>query len=223
MNDSNGYDVLKRLIDLGVALVALICSIPLQFVVAILVYKYLGRPILFRQARPGRDGQIFMLLKFRSMKLAEPGTAISSDATRLTPFGQALRASSLDELPSLWNVVKGDMSLVGPRPLLPQYLERYTPEQNRRHEVRPGITGLAQVEGRNGIGWDEKFKLDVEYVDSRSLTLDLRILAGTVLKVFRREGISQPGVATMSEFTGSSTRTSGGSRAEDNNSDSVSE
>lgn len=222
MKATDGYDVLKRLIDLCAALVAFIFSMPLQLVVAILVYRNLGRPILFRQARPGRDGESFMLLKFRSMKLAEPGMAISSDATRLTPFGRALRASSLDELPSLWNVVKGDMSLVGPRPLLLQYLERYTPEQGRRHEVRPGITGLAQVRGRNGIGWDEKFKLDVEYVDSRSLTLDLRILAETVLKVFRREGISQPGVATMSEFTGSSIRTSGGSRAEDSESDSLS-
>ncbi|KRE66450.1 sugar transferase [Arthrobacter sp. Soil761] len=204
--------------DVAIALVACIVTLPIQCVIAILVYKNLGRPVLFRQARPGKDGKIFMLLKFRSMKPPLPGSPVPADATRLTSFGRALRASSLDELPSLWNVVKGDMSLVGPRPLLPQYLERYTPEQNRRHEVRPGITGLAQVTGRNGIGWDEKFQLDVKYVDSRSLGLDLRILAGTVLKVVQRDGISQPGMATMSEFMGNLTPGGGSSPIEENES-----
>lgn len=222
MKHGPDYDRLKRLMDVSIALVACIISLPLQGVIAFLVYKNLGRPILFRQARPGKNGKIFMLLKFRSMKPLTPGTRIQADASRLTPFGRALRASSLDELPSLWNVVKGDMSLVGPRPLLPQYLARYTREQNRRHEVRPGITGLAQVAGRNGIGWDEKFKLDVEYVDSRSLKLDFRILTKTVLKVLRREGISQAGMATMSEFMGSSLPTHGGSPENDNGSNSPS-
>jgi lipopolysaccharide/colanic/teichoic acid biosynthesis glycosyltransferase len=202
MKVSSGYDLVKRLVDVGVAAVAVIVSLPLQGVVAILVYKNLGRPVLFRQPRPGKDGRVFMLRKFRSMSAPGPGEPEQSDATRLTGFGRALRASSLDELPSLWNVLTGDMSLVGPRPLLLQYMERYTPEQLRRHEVRPGITGLAQVKGRNGISWDEKFRLDVEYVNSRSLALDLRIIAATVVKVLRREGISEPGMATMTEFTG---------------------
>lgn len=196
------YDLVKRLVDVGVAAVAIIVSLPLQGLVAILVYKNLGRPVLFRQPRPGKDGKVFMLLKFRSMTTPASGAPKQSDAMRLTGFGRALRASSLDELPSLLNVLAGDMSLVGPRPLLLQYLERYTPEQHRRHEVRPGITGLAQVRGRNGISWDEKFKLDVQYVDSRSFALDLRIIVETVVKVLRREGISEPGVVTMTEFTG---------------------
>lgn len=192
----------KRALDVGFAAIALVGSLPLQGVVALLVYKNLGRPVLFRQPRPGKDGKTFVLLKFRSMTVPGSDALGQSDAIRLTGFGRALRASSLDELPSLWNVLLGDMSLVGPRPLLLQYLERYTPQQSRRHEVRPGITGLAQVTGRNEIGWDEKFRLDVEYVDSRSLALDLRILAVTVARVLRREGISEPGVATMTEFTG---------------------
>lgn len=200
-----GYDLAKRLFDLCVSAIAIIASLPLQAVVAILVYKNLGRPVLFRQPRPGKDGKVFTLLKFRSMSAPVSGGPEQSDSMRLTGFGRALRASSLDELPSLWNVLIGDMSLVGPRPLLVHYLERYSAEQRRRHEVRPGITGLAQVAGRNALTWDEKFSLDVQYVDSRSLALDLRIIAATVLKVIRREGISEPGMATMTEFTGQPT------------------
>lgn len=198
------YDPVKRLIDVCAAAIAIIVSLPLQGFVAVLVYKNLGRPVLFRQPRPGKGGKVFTLLKFRSMTSDVSRGQTQPDAMRLTSFGRALRASSLDELPSLWNVLMGDMSLVGPRPLLLQYLDRYTPEQHRRHEVRPGITGLAQVMGRNGISWDEKFRLDVQYVDSRSLMLDLRIIAATVIKVLRREGISEPGTVTMSEYTGPS-------------------
>lgn len=199
------YDLYKRLFDLCVSAIAIVASLPLQAVVAILVYKNLGRPVLFRQPRPGKDGKVFTLLKFRSMSAPLSGGLKQSDSTRLTDFGRALRASSLDELPSLWNVLIGDMSLVGPRPLLVHYLERYSAEQRRRHEVRPGITGLAQVTGRNALSWDEKFSLDVQYVDSRSFALDLRIIVATVLKVIRREGISEPGMATMREFTGQPT------------------
>ena len=164
----------------------------------------LGRPVLFRQVRPGLDGEPFEMVKFRTMTdVRGPNGALLPDADRLTPFGRFLRSSSLDELPELWNVLKGDMSLVGPRPLLMRYLDRYTPEQARRHEVRPGITGLAQVSGRNALSWDEKFALDVWYVDHRSLALDLKILAQTVLKVMRRDGVSATDHATMPEFTGS--------------------
>lgn len=201
---SRRYGALKRGFDFVVAFVALAATMPLQAAVAVLVYIKLGRPVIFRQPRPGKDGEIFVLLKFRSMRDSGGIQQEVADKERLTSFGRALRATSLDELPSLWNVVRGDMSLVGPRPLLVQYLDRYTPEQYRRHEVRPGITGLAQVAGRNALNWDEKFELDVKYVDSWSLAMDFRILAATVGKVFRREGISQPGVATMSEFTGES-------------------
>lgn len=202
MKSSMSYDTTKRLIDVCLASFGLLVSLPVQVVVGFLVYKDLGRPVLFRQPRPGKNGEVFMLIKFRSMKTVEAGAPDQSDHARLTRLGRALRASSLDELPSLWNVIVGDMSLVGPRPLLVQYLDLYTAEQNRRHEVRPGITGLAQVMGRNGLSWEEKFKLDVKYVDSRSLFLDARILAATMAKVWRREGISQPGMATMAEFSG---------------------
>ena len=164
----------------------------------------LGSPILFRQQRPGLRGRLFTLYKFRTMTGArDAGGTLLPDAQRLTPFGRFLRSTSLDELPELFNVLKGDMSLVGPRPLLVQYLDRYTPRQARRHEVRPGITGWAQINGRNTLKWEEKFELDVWYVDHESLGLDVRILLLTIWKIFKREGITQPGRATMEEFFGS--------------------
>lgn len=193
----------KRLLDLIVALTALIVLAPVLAVLALLVRAKLGAPVLFRQTRPGLHGKPFTLYKFRTMTDARDAQGnLLPDAERLTPFGRFLRSTSLDELPELWNVLKGDMSLVGPRPLLMQYLDRYTPEQARRHEVRPGITGWAQVNGRNALSWDEKFRLDVWYVDNMSLWLDLRIVALTVWKILKREGISQPGQATMEEFMG---------------------
>ncbi|WP_110181064.1 sugar transferase [Nocardioides solisilvae] len=196
------YDPLKRLVDLVVGGVALLASLPVQAVIAVLVRRRLGSPVLFRQPRPGKDERVFELVKFRTMLEPDEARGLVTDEQRMTPFGSFLRATSLDELPTLWNVVRGDMSLVGPRPLLVRYLDRYTPEQRRRHEVRPGVTGLAQVSGRNAIGWDAKFAKDVEYVDTRSLALDLRILWRTVAGVLRRDGISADGEATMSEFMG---------------------
>lgn len=195
------YDRLKRATDVLVSLSAILVTLPLQAVVAGAVIIKLGRPILFRQQRPGLHGKNFELIKFRSM--LPPSEGAQEDKDRLTSFGAMLRASSLDELPTLWNVLKGDMSLVGPRPLLTSYMSRYTARQARRHEVRPGITGLAQVNGRNALGWDARLALDIEYVDSRSLRLDVRILAKTALTVARRDGISAEGQATMSEFRGS--------------------
>lgn len=193
----------KRLFDLAVVLLGAPVWVPALAVVAALVRLNLGAPVLFRQTRPGRAGRPFALIKFRSMSDARgPDGALRPDAERLTPFGRRLRATSLDELPELLNVLRGDMSLVGPRPLLVQYLERYSPEHRRRHDVRPGLTGLAQVSGRNALSWREKFDLDVEYVDRASLALDIRILARTVAAVFRRHGISAAGEATMPEFTG---------------------
>lgn len=200
MGDRRAYDVTKRILDAGVAGVGLVVTAPLQAAVALAVLKEHGRPVLFRQPRPGKDGRVFELVKFRTMLL--PDAQRVSDADRLTSLGALLRATSLDELPTLWNVLKGEMSLVGPRPLLVQYLERYSPEQSRRHEVRPGITGLAQVRGRNGLDWDEKLALDVDYVDHRSLALDLRILWETVAVVLLRRGISAEGHVTMTEFQG---------------------
>ncbi|MGP5709259.1 sugar transferase [Brachybacterium alimentarium] len=192
------YDRLKRALDLAVAGPALIVSLPVQAAVAVAVRQNLGSPVLFPQTRPGLHGKPFRLLKFRSMReVAYPG---QPDAERITRFGTILRSTSLDELPSLWNVVRGDMSLVGPRPLLMEYLERYTPEQTRRHDVRPGVTGLAQVTGRNASSWEERFAHDVDYVNRRSLTLDLRILARTVLTVLRRHGITAEGSASMPKF-----------------------
>ncbi len=200
MADRTRYDATKRALDASVAAVGLVATAPLQAVVALAVLAKHGRPVLFRQPRPGKDGRVFELVKFRTMLL--PDAQRVSDADRLTSLGALLRATSLDELPTLWNVLKGDMSLVGPRPLLVQYLERYSPEQARRHEVRPGITGLAQVRGRNNLDWDDKFALDVEYVDNRSLGLDLRILWETVAVVLLRRGISADGHVTMTEFRG---------------------
>ncbi|MGY0005356.1 sugar transferase [Micromonospora sp. I033] len=193
----------KRALDVVVAAVLLVLLAPVLATVALVVAAGLGRPVLFRQCRTGRHGEPFELVKFRTMRSPDPRRGLISDADRLTPLGRWLRATSLDELPTLWNVLRGDMSLVGPRPLLPVYLARYSPVQARRHEVRPGVTGLAQVRGRNSLGWEEKFDLDVEYVDSRCLRLDLAILAATVRTVLRREGISAAGTATAPEFLGS--------------------
>ena len=194
---------IKRLFDLSLCLPAFILLGPILLIAAFFVSIKLGRPILFKQLRPGLHGRPFWLLKFRTMTDArDAGGALLPDAVRLTAFGRFLRAASLDELPELFNVLKGEMSLVGPRPLLMQYLDRYTPEQARRHEVRPGITGWAQVNGRNAITWEEKFKLDIWYVDHRSLWLDMKIIAMTVWKILNREGINQPGQATMEEFKG---------------------
>ncbi|WP_181309850.1 sugar transferase [Nocardioides campestrisoli] len=202
------YDPFKRAIDLVVGGVALVASLPAQLLIAVLVRTRLGSPVLFRQPRPGKDERVFELVKFRTMLEPDEARGLVTDEQRMTPFGSFLRATSLDELPTLWNVVRGDMSLVGPRPLLVRYLDRYSPEQRRRHEVRPGVTGLAQVSGRNAIGWDAKFAKDVEYVDGRSLMLDLKILLRTVSGVLRRDGISADGEATMSEFTGGPTQVS---------------
>ncbi|MEU1972066.1 sugar transferase [Microbacterium sp. NPDC019599] len=196
------YEVVKRAIDIGAASVLLVLTAPLQLVLAGLVAKNLGRPVIFRQPRPGKDGEVFTLLKFRTMLPVNKAKGWVTDADRLTPFGRQLRSLSLDELPTLWNVLRGDMSLVGPRPLLVEYLPLYSPEQARRHEVRPGITGLAQVRGRNSLSWGTKFKYDVMYVERRSLRLDLRILMATARSVFRREGINLEGQATTSKFGG---------------------
>jgi lipopolysaccharide/colanic/teichoic acid biosynthesis glycosyltransferase len=195
---------MKRLFDLLAALLAsLLLALPLM-ALAWLIRRKLGSPVLFYQVRPGLQGRPFTMVKFRTMTDERgPDGALLPDARRLTPFGRFLRASSLDELPELWNVLKGEMSLVGPRPLLMEYLPLYTPEQARRHEVRPGITGWAQVNGRNAISWEDKFALDVWYVDHRSMWLDVQILWRTVRKVMVRDGISAAGEATMSKFTGS--------------------
>ncbi len=197
---------MKRLFDVVASACALLLlALPL-LVVIWMVRRKLGSPVFFTQMRPGLHGKPFLMVKFRTMTDARgPDGALLPDADRLTPFGRFLRATSLDELPELWNVLKGDMSLVGPRPLLMEYLPLYSPEQARRHAVRPGVTGWAQVNGRNTLSWDDKFKLDVWYVDHRSLWLDLKILWLTVRKVLVREGISAAGEATMGKFTGSST------------------
>lgn len=197
-----GYERTKRVIDVLAAGLGLLLLAPLIAVVALAVALALGRPVLFRQLRAGRHGEVFELVKFRTMLPVDAARGLITDEDRLTPFGRWLRASSLDELPTLWNVLRGDMSLVGPRPLVATYLDRYTPEQARRHEVRPGITGLAQVRGRNALTWEEKFAYDVWYVDHRSFWLDLRILAETPRTVLRRDGISAPGAATVYEFLG---------------------
>lgn len=197
------YDPVKRAVDVVVGGVALVLSLPLQVVVAVLVRLQLGSPVLFRQPRPGKDERVFELVKFRTMLETDTSRGLVTDEQRMTPFGSFLRSTSLDELPTLWNVVRGDMSLVGPRPLLVRYLDRYTVEQRRRHDVRPGVTGLAQVSGRNALTWDAKFAKDVVYVDHRSLRLDASIIARTVAQVLRRDGISADGDVTMPEFLGS--------------------
>lgn len=195
--------MLKRFFDVIASATALVLLSPIIAIVAWQISRKMGSPVLFRQTRPGLNGRPFQMVKFRTMKDAvdAEGNPLP-DSERLTPFGQFLRSSSLDELPELWNVLKGDMSLVGPRPLLMEYLPLYSPEQYRRHEVRPGVTGWAQVNGRNSLSWDEKFKLDVWYVDNRSLWLDIKILFLTVKKVLVRDGISAEGEATMSRFMG---------------------
>jgi lipopolysaccharide/colanic/teichoic acid biosynthesis glycosyltransferase len=194
----------KRLFDVAFSGAALLLLAPVLVGLAALVRVRLGRPVLFKQPRPGLDGMPFEMVKFRTMTdQRDESGRLRPDEERLTPFGRFLRATSADELPELWNVLKGEMSLVGPRPLLMQYLDRYSARQRRRHEVRPGITGWAQVNGRNALSWDEKFELDVWYVDNRSFLLDLRILLMTLLQVVRRQGISSAGHATMPEFMGS--------------------
>lgn len=194
------YDFVKRGLDIVASAVALVVLSPIIVATAVLVAVKLGRPVIFAQERPGKGGRIFTLYKFRSMRSVDESRGWVTDADRLTPFGVKLRSTSLDELPSLWNVLRGDMSVVGPRPLLVEYLDHYTSEQARRHEVRPGVTGLAQVTGRNTISWEDKFAQDVRYVDRRSVGLDLRIVVATIGAVVKREGISAEGHATMTKF-----------------------
>ena len=191
--------VTKRALDVACSSVGLLVAVLPMGIIAVLIRLRMGSPVLFRQERPGLGGRPFTLIKFRTMR-----AGAGDDDVRLTRLGRFLRTTSLDELPELWNVLVGDMSLVGPRPLLVEYLPRYSARQARRHEVRPGLTGLAQVEGRNLVAWEERFELDVRYVDTRSLALDLRIIARTVSAVLRREGISGEGEATMTPFQGSS-------------------
>ena len=199
--------IVKRLLDIVIASIALILLSPLYFIVARKVKKNLGSPVLFRQVRPGLNGKPFEMIKFRTMKDAvdAQGNPLP-DSERLTPFGKMLRSTSLDEMPELWNVIKGDMSIVGPRPLLMEYLPLYNDEQAKRHDVRPGMTGHAQVNGRNAIGWEEKFKLDTWYVENRSTLLDFKIMFKTVHKVIAKDDISAEGEATMTKFTGSSNK-----------------
>ena len=195
---------MKRLLDIIISLSALILLAPLYAVISYKVKKNLGSPILFKQTRPGLHAQPFDMIKFRTMKDATDTSGnLLPDSMRMTAFGKMLRSSSLDELPELWNVLKGDMSLVGPRPLLMEYVPLYNKEQTRRHEMRPGITGWAQINGRNAISWEEKFQLDVWYVDNHSIWLDFKILLLTLKKVFIKEGISADGEVTMTKFTGS--------------------
>ena len=196
--------MLKRLLDIIIASTALLLLSPLYLLVAYKVKKNLGSPVLFRQVRPGLHGKPFEMIKFRTMRDAVDAQGNSlPDSVRLTPFGKMLRATSLDEMPELWNVIKGDMSVVGPRPLLMEYLPLYSPEQAKRHNVRPGMTGHAQINGRNAIGWDEKFKLDTWYVENQSIVLDFKIMFQTVHKVLSKDDISAEGEATMTKFTGS--------------------
>jgi sugar transferase EpsL len=198
---------LKRIVDVVGAMLALLLLAPAMLVLALIIRRLMGAPVLFGQLRPGLHGKPFTIYKFRTMgDLCDAHGRILTDEQRLTRFGRFLRSTSLDELPELWNVVKGEMSLVGPRPLLLQYLDRYTPEQARRHDVPPGITGWAQVNGRNALRWEEKFELDVWYVDHWSLWLDLRILWNTLAKVLKREGISAENHSTMPVFLGSRDR-----------------
>lgn len=195
----------KRIFDLSLILVTAFLWVPLLVFLACLVALFLGRPVCFSQLRPGKDGKPFRIIKFRTMtQVMNSSGELLPDVDRLTSFGKLLRKSSLDELPEIWNVIKGEMSLVGPRPLLMEYLPLYTPEQARRHEVLPGITGWAQINGRNEISWDEKFKLDLYYVDNHNLSLDIKILLLTIWKVIKRSDISQTGEATAKKFTGNS-------------------
>ena len=194
---------MKRLFDIVISASALIILSPVLAILAVMVRRRMGSPVLFRQVRPGQNGRPFEMIKFRTMRDATgPDGLPLTDAERLTAFGRWLRASSLDELPELWNVLKGEMSLVGPRPLLMDYIPLYSPTQMRRHEVRPGITGWAQVNGRNAISWNEKFALDVSYVDKHNFWLDLKILALTVKRIIKRDGITAQGSATADRFMG---------------------
>jgi len=199
--------VIKRTLDFLVSVAALVVLFPVIAVVALLIHRKLGSPVLFRQTRPGKDGKPFQMVKFRTMLDAVDAQGNSlPDSERMTEFGHLLRSTSLDELPGLWSVLKGEMSLVGPRPLLMEYLPLYSKEQYRRHDVRPGITGWAQVNGRNAISWENKFELDVWYVDNRSFWLDVKILVLTVKKVIVKDGISGDGEVTMGKFTGNTDR-----------------
>ena len=197
--------MMKRLLDIIISLMLLIIFLPVIIAISLLIKVNLGSPVLFSQIRPGLYGRPFRIIKFRTMRDStnELGDPLD-DNVRLSSFGRSLRASSLDELPELWNVIKGEMSLIGPRPLLMEYIPLYTETQMRRHDVKPGITGWAQVNGRNAIEWEEKFKLDIWYVDNQSIWLDIKILLLTIISVFRREGISQDGLATMTKFMGAS-------------------
>lgn len=194
------YDLVKRILDIISATLLILITGPIQMAVAAVIAVKLGRPIFFRQPRPGHHGEVFTMLKFRSMKDIDARRGLLSDEDRLTPFGRKLRSTSLDELPTLWNVLRGDMSMIGPRPLLVEYLERYSPQQARRHEVRPGITGLAQVSGRNSLNWDQKFELDLKYVDNRSFSYDAKVLLRTGAVVLSRQGISGTDHVTMRKF-----------------------
>jgi sugar transferase EpsL len=206
MNSAKKYkhiSISKRILDLVLALPAILILLPVLFIIAILVRMNYGNPIMFRQKRPGYLGKPFWVYKFRTMTNAlDADKNLLPDSERITHLGRFLRSYSLDELPELFNVLRGEMSWVGPRPLLMQYLDRYSPEQARRHEVLPGITGWAQINGRNALTWEEKFKLDVWYVDHWTFGLDIKILLITAIKVLRREGINQPGYATAEEFMG---------------------
>jgi lipopolysaccharide/colanic/teichoic acid biosynthesis glycosyltransferase len=195
------YEFAKRILDLALCVAILPIALPIAIVVAVAIACSLGRPVVFTQRRIGRGDRPFLLRKFRTMRPAT-GRGGDDDASRMTPLGGFLRSTSLDELPTIWNVLRGDMSLVGPRPLLPQYLPLYSPAQRRRHEVKPGVTGWAQVNGRNTVSWDERFALDVWYVDHRSMRLDLEILARTLGTVLSRKGVSAEGHVTMPPFTG---------------------
>ena len=198
-----GRAIVKRTMDVAGSALGLLLTSPIIAGTALAIHSTMGYPVVFRQQRPGLNGRPFELIKFRSMRPVKPGEEqVDTDAVRITPLGRFVRATSIDELPTLWNVLKGDMSLVGPRPLLMRYMDRYTPEQTERHNVKPGITGWAQINGRNALTWEEKFKLDTWYVDHQSLWLDLKIVALTVAKVLQRSDISHGGEATMPEFMG---------------------
>ena len=201
---------MKRFVDIVIASIAILFLSPVFLFVAYKVRKHLGSPIFFCQERPGKDGKIFKMIKFRSMKNAlDPQGNLLPDEQRITPFGQKLRATTLDEMPQLFNVLKGDMSIVGPRPQMPEFLEYYTPDQMRRHEVKPGMTGLAQVSGRNNLSWEEKFNLDVQYVENHNILLDFKIMLKTVDVMLKREGINAPNQTVgSSRFTGSESQSS---------------
>lgn len=205
-----GYPAIKRAGDILASSMALIATAPLQLGIAVTIRATLGRPVLFRQKRPGLHGELFTLTKFRTMIDIDPKCGLTDDASRLTSLGRFLRSTSLDELPTLWNVLRGDMSIVGPRPLLETYLPLYSTRQATRHDVKPGITGLAQVNGRNNLDWADRLELDAQYVEQASAGLDARILAATVGTVFRREGISADGHATMAHFEGTPPEPSAG-------------